>query len=249
MPRNWAKSFGLAALDLLLPPQCLTCEQVVDAPGQFCLDCFRQTGFISAPFCPSCAVPLSHARQAVRGVCPRCAAHPPAWSRARASLRYDTQSKRLILPFKHADRTDLAGPLAAMMIRAGADLLSEAELIVPVPLHPARLRARRYNQAVLLGRQIARRTGIKLLPDALVRLQATAPLGELGAADRASLLAGKFAPRLGAREMIAGRRVLLVDDVLTSGATATECSLALLATGARAVDVLVVARVPDPRLG
>ncbi len=221
----------------------------MDAPGQFCVDCFRNTGFISAPFCGRCGVPLAHANQATRGVCPRCAAHPPAWTRARAALRYDAQSKRLILPFKHADRIDLAGPLAAMMLRAGAELIKDAELIVPVPLHPARLRARRYNQAVLLGRQIQNRTGLRLLPDALVRLQATAPLGELGASERASLLAGKFAPRLGAREQFEGRHVLLVDDVLTSGATATECSLVLLAAGATAVDVLVVARVPDPRLG
>ena len=247
MHRNWAKFLGRAALDLLLPPQCLTCEQVVDAPGQFCVACFREVTFISAPFCPRCAVPLTHAGQAVRGVCPDCAERPPAWDRARAALWYDAKSKRLILPFKYADRTDLAGALAAMMRRAGAELLDSADLLVPVPLHPARLRARRYNQAVLLGRQLARHSGVTLLPDAL--LQATAPLGEMGAARRAAVLAGMFAPRRGSREMLEGRRVVLIDDVLTSGATATECSLALRAAGVAAVDVLVVARVPDPRLG
>jgi len=177
MHTTWAKSLGRAVLDLLLPPQCLLCEQVVDAPGQFCLECFREVSFISAPFCPRCAVPLAYANQAINGVCPRCAVSPPVWGRARAALRYDAQSKRLILPFKHADRTDLASPLAAMMVRAGADVLAEADLLVPVPLHPSRLRARRYNQAVLLARQISRRTHVELFPDALVRLRATAPLG------------------------------------------------------------------------
>jgi len=226
----WAKSLGRAALDLLLPPQCLLCEQVVDAPGQFCPDCFREVSFVSAPFCP------------------RCAASPPVWGRARAALRYDGPSKRLILPLKHADRTDLAAPLAAMMVRAGADLLDDADVLVPVPLHPSRLRVRRYNQAVLLARQISRRTRVELFADALVRLRATAPLGELGAVARAEVVAELFAPRRGAGARLAGQKVVLIDDVLTSGATATECCHALQAAGAARVDVLVAARVPDPRL-
>jgi ComF family protein len=248
MRMDWAKSIGRRALDLLLPPQCLTCDEATDAPGQFCAACFREVSFISAPFCRRCGVPLAYARQAVDGVCPQCRLHAPPWGQARAALRYDAASRRLILPLKHADRTDLARPLAAMMIRAGGEVLREAELLAPVPLHPSRLRARRYNQAVLLAREISRRTGIALIPDALVRLRATAPLGELGAADRARAVANLFAPRIGAREKIAGRRVLLIDDVLTSGATAGECCRALLAAGAARVDLLVAARVPDPRL-
>ena len=248
MHRIWAKSLGRAALDLLLPPQCLLCEQVVDAPGQFCPDCFREVSFVSAPFCPRCAVPLTYAHQAIHGVCPRCAASPPVWGRARAALRYDGPSKRLILPLKHADRTDLAAPLAAMMVRAGADLLDDADVLVPVPLHPSRLRVRRYNQAVLLARQISRRTRVELFADALVRLRATAPLGELGAVARAEVVAALVAPRRGAGARLAGQKVVLIDDVLTSGATATECCHALQAAGAARVDVLVAARVPDPRL-
>lgn len=245
---SWAKSIGRLALDLLLPPQCLTCDEATDAPGQFCAACFREVSFISAPLCLRCGVPLAYARQAIDGVCPQCALHPPAWGRARAALRYDAASKRLILPLKHADRTDLARPLAAMMIRAGRELLREAEVLVPVPLHPSRLRARRFNQAVLLGREISRRSGIPLIPDALVRLRATAPLGELGAAERARAVAKIFALRIGAPEKIASRRVLLIDDVLTSGATAGECCRVLLAAGAAQVDLLTAARVPDPRL-
>ena len=248
MRTKWVKSLGRAVLDVLLPPQCLLCEQVVEAPGQFCVECFCEVSFVSAPFCPRCAVPLAYANQAIHGVCPRCATAPPVWRQARAALRYDAQSKRLILPFKHADRTDLAGPLAAMMVRAGADVLAGADLLVPVPLHPSRLRARRYNQAVLLARQIARRTHVELFPDALVRLRATAPLGELGAVARAEAVAHLFAPRRGAGIRLAGQNVVLIDDVLTSGATATECCLALQAAGAAQVDLLVAARVPDPRL-
>jgi predicted amidophosphoribosyltransferase len=248
MRLGWAKNLGRAVLDMLLPPQCLACDQGVEVQGQLCASCFRQIGFVTAPFCPLCAVPLVYGGQAVNGVCPRCAEMPPAWDRARAALRYDAQSRRLILPLKHADRTDLAAPLAAMMLRAGGDLLKDAELLVPVPLHPSRLRARRYNQAALLARAVGRLAGIPVAVDALVRLRATSPLGELSAAQRATTVAQAFAPRRAASARLAGKRVVLIDDVLTSGATATGCTLALRAAEAVSVDVLVAARVPDPRL-
>ncbi len=244
----WAKNLARVALDLLLPPQCLACDQGVEVQGQLCAGCFSVIGFITAPFCPRCAVPLQYGGQAINGVCPRCAERPPAWDRARAALRYDPHSRRLILPFKHADRTDLAGPLARMMLRAGGDVLAEAELLVPVPLHPSRLRARRYNQAALLAEALGKLCGVEVARDALVRLRATSPLGELSAARRAEAVCGVFAPRRGASARIAGRRVVLIDDVLTSGATATACTEALRAAGAVRVDVLVAARVPDPRL-
>jgi ComF family protein len=153
-----------------------------------------------------------------------------------------------VLPFKHADRTELAGVLAAHMARAGAALLHEADLLVPVPLHRRRLFQRRYNQAALLARALARPARIAVLPDALARLRATPPLGDKSAAERAVTVAGAFAVRPGRAMRIAGQRVLLIDDVMTSGATANACAAALLAAGAADVAVLVAARVPDPRL-
>jgi len=231
-------------LDTLLPAHCLTCEALVEGPGQFCPACFGQTSFITAPLCLSCGVPFVHARQG-QMVCDACAADPPPWGEARAALAYDAQSKRLVLGFKHGDRTELAAALARMMARAGAALLGRADVLVPVPLHRRRLLARRFNQSALLARALGRLAGVPVAADALRRVRATAPLGELSAGARARMLDGAIAVRRPAG--VAGRHVLLVDDVLTSGATARACTAALLAAGAAGVDVLVAARVRSPR--
>lgn len=243
------KSLARAALDTLLPPTCLSCDAAVSAQGQFCAECFSATRFITAPCCERCGTPFGHAGMALPGgVCPGCAAAPPAWGRARAALAYDQQSRRVVLPLKYADRTELAGALAPLMARAGAALLCEAELLVPVPLHRRRLVSRRYNQAALLAQALARLCGVAALPDGLLRTRATDSLEGLNREARARMVAGAFAVRPSRREAIRGRRVVLVDDVLTSGATASGCASALLEAGATAVDVLVAARVPDPLL-
>jgi ComF family protein len=236
-------------LDLLLPPQCVACNQPVGAPGLLCADCFRQTGFITEPFCARCGVPFASA--ALGGpdrICPGCRLIPQVFGRARAALRYDAQGRRLILPFKHADRTEIAAALAPHMARAGAVLLHEADLLVPVPLHRTRLFRRRYNQAALLAKEVGRLAGRPSLLDAMLRRRATASLGDKSAAERAAEVAEAFAVRPSRVRQLAGRRVLLIDDVMTSGATANACAATLLAAGAVSVDVLVAARVPDPRL-
>ena len=240
---------GRGALDLLLPPLCLTCDQPVDAPGQFCAACFTATVFITEPCCRACGVGFPSAGLAGPDrLCQRCRADPPPWERARAALHYDQQARRLLLPLKHADRVELAASLAPMMARAGAALLADADLLVPVPLHRRRLFARRYNQAALLARHLARISGRRLVADGLVRVRSTAVLGDLSAARRHALLEGAFAVRPRRAGLLDGARVLLIDDVLTSGATCAFCARALLAAGVTAVDVLVAARVPDPRM-
>lgn len=240
-------------LDALLPPRCLTCEAEVAVQGTQCPACFAGIAVITEPFCACCGVPFAHAGQAAeRGpagaLCGACAGRPPAFSAARAALRYDAAAKRLILPFKHGDRTELARPLARHMARAGAALLARADAIAPVPAHWRRVIGRRYDQAALLAVELGALSGRKVVPDLLRRARRTPPLGGRGAAERAATVAGAFAvhpARIGA---LLGRRVLLVDDVLTSGATANACAEALLAAGVGAVDVLAAARVPDPRL-
>ena len=240
---------GRAALDLLLPPQCLSCEAIVDAPGRLCPACFRATGFITAPLCACCGVPFSYAGQGgVAGLCPTCQLAPPAFQTARAALRYDAQARPIILAFKHGDRMEIAKGLVPLMARAGAALLARADVLVPVPLHRRRLFARRYNQAALLAQALGRLADRPAMLDALIRHRATAPLGERTAAERAVEVDGAFRTRPSRGAMLAGRRVLLIDDVMTSGATANACARALQAAGAAAVDVLVAARVPDPRL-
>jgi ComF family protein len=242
---GWA---GRVALDLLLPPHCAACDVPVQAHGQLCAACFGQISFITEPCCARCGLPFAHKGEAgPGGECAACLANPPPWGRARAALAYDEASRRLVLPLKYADRTDLAAALAPHMARAGAVLLAEAEVLVPVPLHRRRLLSRRYNQAVLLARALSGQSGVALLPDALVRLRATPQLASLSAAERGRVVQGAFAVRAGRVAAIAGRRVLLIDDLLTSGATSAACVRVLLDAGAAGVDVLVAARVPDPR--
>jgi ComF family protein len=240
---------GRLALDLLLPPRCAGCDNPVSVQGQFCAVCFGRINLIGPPLCDRCGVPFAAAEQGAAGAtCPGCHDHPPLFRLARAALRYDEHARRLILPLKHGDRVELASILAPMMVRAGAALLQQADMLVPVPLHRRRLFQRKYNQAAVLAFAVGRLVGRPVIPDAMVRTRRTAPLDEKSPEERAREVAGSFAVRASRLVRIAGRTVLLVDDVMTSGATANACAVALLEAGAAAVDVLVAARVPDPRL-
>lgn len=235
---------GRLALNVLLPPHCLTCDQPVDAPGRLCPACFRNTHFITAPCCARCGVPFEAAESGGAGQeCADCRADPPPWGAARAALRYDEQARRMLLPFKYGDRVETARALAPMMARAGASLLREADLLVPVPLHRRRLLARRYNQAALLTRALSRLTGTPAVLDALRRTRPTRPLASMSSERRSAELEGAIVIRQSRRAAFGNRRVLLVDDVLTSGATARSCVRALLEAGAGRVDVLAAARV------
>jgi len=238
---------GRIALDFLLPPHCAACDEWVATAGQLCAACFAATNFIAAPCCDRCGIAFPIA--ALGPICQACEANPPLYRQARGGLVYDTQGRRLILPFKHADRPELARVLAPHMARAGTTLLKRADVLIPVPLHRRRLFARRYNQAVLLAAALRLGAGIPILRDALIRTKATASLGDSTAAERAREVAGAFAVRPKAIPEIEGRQVLLIDDVMTSGATANACTATLLAAGAAAVDVLVAARVPPPDAG
>ncbi len=244
---RWA---GRLVLDIMLPPVCLTCDAAVDEPGRLCAACFARTSFITEPCCAACGVGFVRPGDGgVERICAACRLTPPPWDRARAAMRYDAQAKRLVLPLKYHDRVDLAATLAGMMARAGAALLRDAAVIVPVPLHRRRLLSRRYNQAALIALALAARASRPALPAALQRVRPTKSLGTLSAAARARMVAGAFAVRPRHAADIAGRRVLLIDDVLTSGATCGGCTRALLAAGAESVDVLVAARVPAPGFG
>ncbi|HTZ70028.1 MAG TPA: ComF family protein [Acetobacteraceae bacterium] len=237
-----------ALLDVLLPPHCPACGDEVALQGTICASCFASLTFITRPLCVVCGLPFASLGLAGReSTCGRCLETPPPWRQARAALLYDDASRRLILPMKHADRQENADILAAHMVRAGAALLTETDLLVPVPLHRARLFRRGFNQAALLARTIGRRAALPACLDALCRIRPTHMLGTLTAAERAAELAGAFALRIARADRIAGQRILLIDDVLTSGATAGACARTLLDAGARHVDVLVATRVPDPR--
>jgi len=237
-----ARPLGRFVLDALLPPQCLGCGVIIDEPGVLCSACWQGMRFLGPPQCAACGAPFEF-DVGPDALCGSCAREPPVFARARAAFAYDETSRRLILAFKHGDRTDSAPAFGAWLVRAGARLIPDADLIVPVPLHWTRLFWRRYNQAALLAHALADVAGVAVAPNLLVRTRRTPSQGKLSPAARQRNLAGAFAVRRSAKAQIAGRRALLIDDVLTTGATAAACAKALLAAGARAVDVLTLARV------
>jgi ComF family protein len=231
------------ALDLVLPPRCLGCGAGVEAPGRLCPACWRMLTFLGPPHCRLCGYPLPHALPAAP-LCGACAADPPAYHRARAALRYDDGSRGLILAFKHADRTDTAPAFGRWLARAGAELLADADLVAPVPLHRWRLLKRGYNQAAILAQALARQTGVRLLPDLVQRVRATASQQGLGGRARIeNITAAAFRIHPWHRRRIHGAKVLLVDDVLTTGATVEACARVLRRAGAAQIDVLTLARV------
>ncbi len=231
--------------DLLLPRRCISCGTVVEGDGALCASCWPDIRFLSRPHCEACGFPFEFDHGA-NARCAACYRETPIYERARAVFRYDDASRQALLAFKHADRTDVAPAFAGMMVQAGRELLAEADLIVPVPLHRQRLISRRYNQSALLALALAKITSVAAAPDLLVRTRATPSQGGLGSRARHRNVAGAFAIRSGRATQLSDCRVLLVDDVLTTGATVSTCTRTLLRGGASAVDVLTLARVIRP---
>lgn len=233
-------------LDSLLPPQCLGCGAIVGAMGVLCVACWKRTVFLGPPWCAACGLPFEF-DVGEGALCGACSWRRPRFERARAALGYTDVGRRLILSFKHGDRTDAAPMLARWIVRAGADLLAEADLLVPVPLHWTRLFTRRYNQAGLLAHAISRLTGVPVALDLLVRRRRTPSQRKRNRDERWRNVRGAFAVRPHRGNRIEGRRVLLVDDVYTTGATLQASAGALQGSGAAAVDALTLARVTTSR--
>ncbi len=233
-------------LDMLLPPQCLNCRAPVDRQGELCAECWQAIGFLAEPCCESCGYPFAY-DEGVDVVCAACLASPPVYDRARAVMAYNDASRHLVLSFKHGDRLEGAPSYGRWLERVGRHLLDEADLIAPVPLHRWRLLKRRYNQAALMAQALARRSGLPAVNDLLRRTRPTPSQGGRSPAQRRANVRGAFEVRRGYRARLAGRRVLLIDDVMTTGATVNAIATVLRRHGVRGVDVLTLARVVRPR--
>lgn len=231
------------ALSLIFPDQCLLCPELVESNGGLCASCWRDMPFIRGAVCDACGAPLPGSDVEPGDHCDDCLSLTRPWSRGRAALSYRDAGRRLVLLLKHADRPDLAGPAAAWLEKSGKSALLPDTLLVPVPIHRARLLSRRYNQSAELCRALARRTGLPYCGDALIRTRRTVIQDGLGVDARFTNVAGaiRFNPRR--QELLAGRRVCIVDDVMTSGATLAACAEACRQAQSGEVFVLALARV------
>jgi ComF family protein len=234
---------GISPLvDLVYPPRCPLCGTALAAQGGLCVDCWGELEVPGEPACRTCQTPMASAKNAVTTQCSGCQNEPPRHSGIIAATIYDDAARKLILTLKHGGKIALA-PLLARLIAARLPIAETQPLLVPVPLHRWRLWRRGFNQAALLAGELAKLRKGELFVDGLIRKKRTPSLGGLGSEARARALDGAIAVRGGAKGRLAGRDVILVDDVLTSGATSNACVTALLEGGAASVRIACFARV------
>lgn len=235
----------LLGLDLILPPRCVVSGVVVDSPGMMAPDAWTRLRLIADPMCAVCGYPFDFGTEGEM-LCGSCLREAPPFARARAVLVYDDASRPMILQFKHGDHMHHVRSFIPMMQRAAGPMITDSDVVVPVPLHRWRLLRRRYNQAAVLAKELADIGGGKYMPDILQRRRATRSQGHLGFRARYRNVKGAFSVAPEKSTVLTGKTVLLVDDVYTSGATIKECAKVLSAAGAAKVNVLTLARVVRP---
>lgn len=240
--RQWPASALREAVALVYPPVCAACGASMGAPHGLCGSCWSSLSLIERPYCERLGTPFALDLGGPL-ISPAAMADPPVFARARAVCGYDDTARALVHRLKYGDRIELALTMGRMMALAGRELLAEAEVIVPVPLHRWRLWRRRFNQAAALARVVGEASGKPVDLDALHRVRRTRPQIGLSRNERAENLQGALRAAASARLRLEGRRVLLVDDVLTTGSTSNAAARALLRSGASAVDLLTFTRV------
>lgn len=231
------------ALAAVYPARCLTCGSVVDSDFGLCGPCWRDTSFLGGAVCDGCGVPLLMSDDPDMLMCDACLVQPRPWVQGRAAVLYAKTGRKLVLALKHGDRQEIAKPAALWMAHALGQLVPKNALVVPIPLHWMRMIKRRYNQSALLAQALARQMSLACGPDILQRPKATKTLDGLGRVARQEMLQDAICVNPKLRHRIVARPVLLVDDVMTSGATLSAATAALQQAGAGPVRVVTLARV------
>lgn len=232
-----------SALDMMFDTTCITCNTVVTETHGLCGPCWRETHFIGGLVCDKCGTPLPGDETGQPEYCDDCLMIARPWSRGRAVMMYRDNARKIVLALKHADRLDLTRPAGRWLLRAAGPLLTEGTVVTAIPLSRKRLLRRRYNQSVEIARAMARAGGLDFCPDLLIRRHFAGSQDGRSRDARFANVADAFAVHPRRKSLIQGRDILLVDDVMTSGATFASAAETCHASGARMVSVLSLARV------
>jgi ComF family protein len=243
--RRWTMGNLRYVADLFLPPVCIRCHAPISAHGVLCGACWQGINFIMPPLCSRLGLPLPYTSGEDIQLSSMALRHPPVYGRARAAARFDGVMRDLVHGLKYADRHEAVNLFGRMLCSAGTELLREADMLMPVPLHRVRLWKRRFNQAAILAGRVSAATGLPLELSALRRIRRTTSQVGLSRNQRRGNVADAFAVAPTAAARIRGKRILLVDDVITTGATLGACARVLKGAGAVEVDCLALAIVVD----
>lgn len=229
-------------IDFILPPRCICCGKTLNAQDGVCEDCFNKINFITKPHCAKCGLPFESASSNKDSLCGICIKDKkPLFRLSRSAVRYDDISKNMILAFKFMDKTENAKVLSSWLYMAGKDIFEQGvDLIVPIPLHYSRLLKRKYNQSALLAKALSKLTGVKVDYSSVTRHKKTKPQVEFSGKARVKNVKGAFEVKH--PEKIKGKRIVLIDDVYTTGSTLKECAKALKKAGVKSIDFLTVSR-------
>ena len=233
------------AIRMLYPPQCIMCREQLQSENALCGSCWREMPFNTDCACVRCGASLIGVTETVGAECDDCIQNPSPWDEGRAVFRYQGLARKMVLELKHGDRPELAAPAAAWMAQIAADMLTEKTLIVPIPVHWQRFLQRKYNQAEVLAKHVAKHSGAELKPDILRRPRKTIPLKQVNRSERFSILESAFEINPDKAQEIKERNIVLIDDVMTSGATLSAAAKTLQQAGAKDISVLVLARVTE----